>query len=147
MESLTQEQEALKVRVEELGRLGVTTISTVLFTIIAKKGMMHKIRDLIIPTSEANSRVFDLNGGVQRGRASLVGSMRGVTSCLINISGCRGRTTTSAIAEQRYWRGKGDPSPERRHHLIREPLRLFHHLLESVHHDVGADAVGHTLSL
>ena len=36
-------------RIDELGRLGVKNISTVLFTIFDKKGMMREIRDRIIP--------------------------------------------------------------------------------------------------
>lgn len=39
----------IRQRVEELGRLGVTTVSTVLFTIADKKGMMRKIGDEIMP--------------------------------------------------------------------------------------------------
>jgi len=36
-------------RIEELGQIGVTTISTVLFTIIDKIGMMRKINEEIMP--------------------------------------------------------------------------------------------------
>lgn len=46
---LTGPADGIIERIEELGRLGVTTISTVLFTIIDKKGMMYKIRDQIMP--------------------------------------------------------------------------------------------------
>ncbi|MEE9198772.1 MAG: LLM class flavin-dependent oxidoreductase [Dehalococcoidia bacterium] len=46
---LTGPAEGICRRIEELGRLGVNTISTVLFTIIDKKGMMRKVSDEIMP--------------------------------------------------------------------------------------------------
>jgi 5,10-methylenetetrahydromethanopterin reductase len=46
---LTGPTAEIRARIEELGRLGVTTVSTVLFTIIDKKGMMRRINSEIMP--------------------------------------------------------------------------------------------------
>lgn len=46
---LTGTPEDICERIEELGQLGVKNISTVLFTIFDKKGMMREIRDRIMP--------------------------------------------------------------------------------------------------
>ena len=46
---LTGPADDINQRIEELGKLGITTISTVLFTIFDKIGMMRKISEQIMP--------------------------------------------------------------------------------------------------
>ena len=46
---LTGPSEGIRQQIEELGNMGVTTISTVLFTIFDKIGMMRKFSEEIMP--------------------------------------------------------------------------------------------------
>ena len=46
---LTGPSEEIRQQIQELGNMGVTTISTVLFTIFDKIGMMRKFSEEIMP--------------------------------------------------------------------------------------------------